>query len=307
MSSAGSEKRAGLTRQDVFAILGSLGAIVTIFTAVMLYFGWRRSDIQAQDMGIDVSLFDFSAQDYVLRSISSLFLPLLVILGLTLGGLWLHGRVTEMLGRLAEAQPEIRQRAARRCRVVAIVATIVGITCVLFTLATGLASPPWPIGSIMNVLEDDQWAVPAVLIVATLTATYASWLHRQLADRGTEDPPRQVALIGAIVVSIVVLGAFWMLEEYATSIGHRYALQLERGVGELPRASVTSPTPLGIRVEGVTEEVVQASGSTYYRTVGMRLLARAGGKLLLLPENWAPGAGIVVIADRPDLIWQFSE
>jgi hypothetical protein len=52
---------------------------------------------------------------------------------------------------------------------------------------------------------------------------------------------------------------------------------------------------------------VQASGSTYYRTVGLRLLARAGGKLLLLPDNWERGIGIVVIADRQDLIWQFSE
>jgi hypothetical protein len=307
MSSAGREKRGGLTRQDVFAVLGSLGAIVTIFTAVMLYFGWRRSDVQAQDMGIDESLFDFSAQDYVMRSISSLFLPLLVILGLTLGGLWLHDRVIEMLGRLAEAPPEIRQRAARRSRVVAIVATTVGVACVVFMLATGMASPPWPVRPIMGALEDDQWTVPALLIVATLTATYASWLHRRLLDPEMDGPPRRVALIGSIVVSIVVLAAFWMLEEYASSIGHRYASQIEANVDDLPRASVISPTPLGIRAEGITEEAMPTSGSTYYRTVGMRLLARAGGKLLLLPENWAPGAGIVVIADRQDLIWQFSE
>jgi hypothetical protein len=307
MSSARSEKRGGLTRQDVFAILGSLGAVVTIFTAVMLYFGWRRSDVQAQDMGIDVSLFDFSPQDYVLRSISSLFLPLLVIFGLTLGWLWLHGRVTEILRRLADAPPEARERAARRSRMIAVTATTVGAACVLFTVATGLSSPPWPVGPIKSALEDDQWLVPALLIVATLTATYAFWLHRRLTERETENPPWQVALIGAIVVSIVVLGAFWMLEEYASSIGHRYASQIEAGVRELPRASVISPAPLGIRVEGVTEEVVQASGSTYYRTVGLRLLARAGGKLLLLPENWARGSGIVVIADRQDLIWQFSE
>jgi hypothetical protein len=306
MSSARSEKRGGLTRQDVFAILGSLGAIVTVFTAVMLYFGWRRSDVQAQDMGIDVSLFDFSPQDYVLRSISSLYLPLLVIFGLTLGWLWLHGRVTGMVRRLADARPEVRQRAAVRSRVVAITATTVGAACVLFTVATGLSSPPWPVRPLMSALEDDQWAVPALLIVATLTATYAFWLHGRLTQRETE-PPWQVALIGAIVVSIVVLGAFWMLEEYASSIGHRYASQVERNVGDLPRASVISPTPLGIRAEGITENVMQASGSTYYRTVGMRLLARAGDKLLLLPDNWVPGSGIVVIADRQDLIWQFSK
>lgn len=306
MSSTRSENRGGLTRQDVFAILGSLGAIVAVITAVMLYFGWRRSDVQAQDMGIDVSLFDFSPQDYVMRSISSLYLPLLVIFGLTLGWLWLHGKATEMLRRLATAQRGVRERAARRTRVVAVTATAVAAACVLFTLATALSSPPWPVGPIKDALKDDQWIVPAVLILATLTATYAFWLHRRLAEREPNTPPWQVALVGAIVVSIVVLGAFWMLEEYASSIGHKYAAQIEANVQRLPRASVISPTPLGIRIEGVTEEVVQVSGSTYYRTDGLRLLARSGGKLLLLPENWIPAIGIVVVADRQDLIWQFS-
>ena len=68
----------GLTRQDVFSALGALGAILTLVTAVLFYFGWRRSDVQAREMSIDVSLFGYSSQDYVLRSISSLYLPLLM-------------------------------------------------------------------------------------------------------------------------------------------------------------------------------------------------------------------------------------
>lgn len=306
MSSTTTEKPGEQTRKDVFAILGSLGAIVALVTAVMLYFGWRRSDVQAQDMGIDVSLFDFSSQDYVIRSISSLYLPLLVIFGLALGWLWLHRRITEMIRRLSTAQPEVRARAARRTRRVALIATAVAAGCLLFTLATAMSSPPWPLGPIKDALEDDQWVVPAVLIIATLAATYAFWLGRRLAEREPHTPPRQLALAGAIVVSIVVLAAFWMLEEYASSIGHRRAAEIEANVRFLPRASVISPTPLGIRLEGITEEVVKASGSTYYRTDGLRLLARAGGKLLLLPENWTPTTGIVVVADRQDLIWQFS-
>ena len=72
-------KPSGLTRQDVFSVLGALGGILTLVTAVLFYFGWRRSDVQAVEMGVDVSLFGFSSQDYVLRSISSLYLPLLVL------------------------------------------------------------------------------------------------------------------------------------------------------------------------------------------------------------------------------------
>lgn len=307
MSSSASSKHTALTRQDVFAILGSLGAIVTIITAVMLYFGWRRSFVQAHDMGVDVSLFGFSTQDYVLRSISSLYLPLLVAFGLALAWLWLHPRVVTMLRRLATAPQNARKRAVRRVRSVGVTATALAIGCVLFALGTGLSSPPWPVGRIAEALADDQWTVPCVLVLATLTATYAFWAHRQLTepDRG-DRPPWQMALIGAIVVATVVLGGFWMLEEYASAVGHGYALQIAATIGDLPRASVISPMPLGIGVRGVREDVEQTSGATRYRTIGLRLLARSGGKMLLLPEGWTPGMEIVVVADRDDLIWEFS-
>ena len=49
-------------------------------------------------MGIDVSLFGFSSQDYVLRSISSLYLPLLAVLGLA-WWLWLHAWLTSWCAR----------------------------------------------------------------------------------------------------------------------------------------------------------------------------------------------------------------
>ena len=78
------------SREEVLSILGALGAIITVVAAVMFYFGWRRSDAQARAMGIDVSLFGFSSQDYVLRSISSLYIPLLVAFGLMLLWVWAH-------------------------------------------------------------------------------------------------------------------------------------------------------------------------------------------------------------------------
>lgn len=308
MSSRNRAKPATLSREDVFAILGSLGAFVTIVTAVMLYFGWRRSDVQARTMGIDVTLFGFSAQDYVIRSISSLYLPLLVVFGLALACLSLHGKVTSMLRRVAIVPPEARRRAAGRYRSIGVTTTALAAGCVLFALATGLSSPPWPVEPIAEALADRQWTVPCALVVATLTATYAFWVHRRLSEHGDADnPPWHVALTAAVVVSTVVLGGFWMLEEYASAVGRRYASQIAADVDNLTRASVISPTPLGIRADGVREELVQASGSTYYRTTGLRLLARTGGSVLLLPDNWTLRNGmVIVVAERDDLIWQFS-
>jgi hypothetical protein len=178
-------------------------------------------------MGIDVSLFDFSAQDYVLRSISSLYLPLLVIFGAALVWFVFHGKFVVTLRRLKTAQSSVQRRSARRFRVVGITATALAVACVLFSLATGLSSPPWPIEPIADALFDHQWVVPATLIFATVTATYAFWARRQLPDSShSNGSPWQAAVTGAIIASTLALAGFWMLEEYSSAVGLRYANQI---------------------------------------------------------------------------------
>jgi hypothetical protein len=58
-------------------------------------------------MGLDVSLFGFSTQDYVLQSISTLYVPLLATAALALGWLALHQRVDRALAQPA-ARPTLR-------------------------------------------------------------------------------------------------------------------------------------------------------------------------------------------------------
>ena len=75
----------------------------------------------------------------------------------------------------------------------------------------------------------------------------------------------------------------------------------------MARAAVVSPDPLGLRADGVTEERVEIAGSSYFGTSGLRLMARSGGKVLLLPEDWSLRTGsVVVVADREELVWEFT-
>jgi hypothetical protein len=300
----------GVTRQDVFAVLGALGAILTLITAVMFYFGWRRSDVQAREMSIDVSLFGFSSQDYVLRSISSLYLPVLVVFGLVLAWLWMHGHAVRLVHSELFANEHSRQRALVATRWVAAVAALVATSSVLFALAAGTRSPPWPVAPVAGALEDRQWVVPCVLVVATLTATYIRWIHRQIAPSGPTGgrPGPQAVLAALLLAGTVALGGFWMLEEYATAVGRGYAQDLAASVDALPRVTVLSPAPLSIEAEGVAEERVDVpGGSVRYRTNGLRLLARSGGKVLLLHDRWTPATGtVIVLADSDELVWQFS-
>jgi hypothetical protein len=306
-----SEPPRGLTRQDIFSVLGALGAIITLVTAIMFYFGWRRSDVQARVMGIDVSLFGYSSQDYVLRSLSSLYLPLLVLSGIALGWLWLHqrilGAVSDPESMAARHRPTVRAWTLG----VAVGAAALAVVCVLFTVLAGLSPQPIGVGWLANRLQDDQWAIPLVIVVATLTSAYVGWIHRRLRPRETRRrlPLWQSVLPAVLVGGAVVLATFWLLEEYASAVGRGYAQQLASGVGQLSRTVVISPRPLGIVAPGVHEERVGApdSPAVFYRTTGLRLLARSGGKVLLVHDGWNPTTGtVIVLPDSDDLRWEFS-
>ena len=69
---------------------------------------------------------------------------------------------------------------------------------------------------------------------------------------------------------------------------------------------VLSPTPLGIQADGVLEERVDAGGEVRYRTTGLRLLGRSGGKVVLLHDGWTTRRGtVIVLTDNDSLAWQF--
>ena len=299
----------GLTCQDVLSVLGALGAIVTVVAAVMFYFGWRRSDAQARAMGIDVSLFGFSSQDYVLRSISSLYVPLLVILGIALLWMWCHQLLTQLLnsGRVDDSR---RSTLAAVAQFVFVAGAGLAAACVLFSALAGRKSAPWPIDPMAHVLAPREWVVPLVLAVSTLLAAYAGWLRRQLVGRRRRGPSSlwSTVLPPALVAATVVLAGFWLLEEYAASVGRDYADDLAAGVGRLPHVMIISTTPLGLQAPGVVEQLITGTdGAPRYRITGLRLLARSGGKVLLVHDGWTPATGtVIVLADTDDLAWEFS-
>ncbi len=301
----------GITRKDIFSALGALGAVTAIVTAVMFYFGWRRSDVQAQVMGMDVSLFGYSSQDYVLRSISSLYTPILVIFGLLLGWLWLHHQIVVRIERYEDDDvPEDRRRQlARAAWWGAVVGGALAVLSVIFSILAGRADPIWPVGPIRDALEDTQWVVPAVLIVATLFASYCVWIRRRLAPPpGVPAPLWQRVLPPVLVAGTVLLGTFWVLEEYASEVGRARARQVIDSVNRLPEAELTSSVPIGVDAPGVVESPVDVIGDVdRYRTTGLRLLARASGKIILLHDGWTPTTGsVIVLADNADFTWQFS-
>jgi hypothetical protein len=262
-------------------------------------------------MGIDVSLFGFSPQDYVLRSISSLYLPLLAVFGLVLGWVWVHGHVVRMVGTEHATTADRRQRSAVATRWGAVGTAALAAAALVFAVLAGQQTRPWPVGPLSRRLADHEWIVPCVLVVATLLASYLLWIRRQLAPPALRpDPGVSHAVLAAVLVgAIVVLGAVWMLEDYAGSVGQRDAEQIAATVSRLPRVTVISKASLGIRADNVREEPFSSGdGGQRYRTTGLRLLGRSAGKMLLVHDGWTARTGtIIVLPDSNEFVWQFSK
>ena len=107
---------AGTAQWSVSSLLGvvtKVGPPLSIVTALLIYFGWARADAQSKAMGVDVSMFGYSTQDYVLRSISTLYLPLLALCGLGLGLLALDRRLVELAAESGARSAAPRRRPRR--------------------------------------------------------------------------------------------------------------------------------------------------------------------------------------------------
>ena len=277
------------------SVLTTLGPPLTIATALMFYFGWARSDVQARYMGLDVSLFGFSTQDYVLQSISTLYVPLLATAALALGWLALHQRVDRAL-----AQPAARPTLRLAGRI---------------ALAAGLLAAAGAV--LVAILDRNRWplAVPLVLAVGTAVAAYGGWLAGAAADPQPPGPagaPWQRALRALLVGTVITLALFWEMSVYAGVVGRGYALELARTMPSRPRATAFSPTPLGIEAPGVREQRLLVSSvdgrdEVRYRTTGLRFLVRSGGRLFLVHDGWTPRRGtVIVLPDNDQVRWQFS-
>jgi hypothetical protein len=209
MSGAGSALR----------LVAAIGSPIAVATGLLFYFGWVRATVQARRLGYDTAILDWSVQDYMLRSILVLFLPLMILVAFMLLLTWLHQRLVLPMvdsGRLATWLP----RALR------------GSWPLWAALAVVLSLFAAPLGSII---------VPAAVTLALLCALYGELLERRLTGG-----PRTLSAAKVLILVLLALAVFWDVERLANVVGEGYAAQIRANPRQLLAVTVYSPKSLDI-------------------------------------------------------------
>lgn len=257
-------------------VISAIGPPITVVTALLFYFGWARADAQATHMGLNVSLFGYAVQDYLLISINALFLPLVCLL--VAGLVWVA--LDRWLRRLIA---DGRDRA--------IIARTVDVATLLSGLVVGTSL-------IMAIREPARTAffIPYLMALGVLIGAWCISLRRLM--RAATSPPlttEQRAVEMTLVLSIVTLLLFWGTADYAQALGRRLAVNFEHAVRAMPRAEVYSPKPLGIGADAIKEVKVGTEDAALYRYDGLRLLVLSGGRFFFLHDGWTVQDGTVIV------------
>ncbi|WP_347107413.1 hypothetical protein AAHB33_10030 [Paenarthrobacter sp. S56] len=260
----------------ILDVLSVIGPPLTVVTALLVYFGWARTDAQAKAMGLDVSLFGYTVQDFVLRSIQSLFQPLawLVVIGL----LWVMlDRVVVRLLETARFR-KLLQRAA-------LAVLVLGFAFAALMWVVAVSQP-----------ERTLLYVPFLIAAGLVVGAWGlSVRRRSAAPSARAQRLASRALERSLVFVLVTLLLFWGTSDYAQALGRGAAVDYQERSGLLPTAVVYSKERLAVTAPNVREESAGTETAPLYRYSGLRLLVVSGGRIFLLNDGWTLAQGRVVV------------
>ncbi len=272
--------------------VSELGISVGLLTALLVYYGWVRAGAQARVMGLDVNLFGYTTQDYLLLSISSLYGTLFWIAVALLAGVWADRLVRERVDARVRASGSASvARWARRGT----------------WLFIGLALAGWLLARTVRDSRE-AWILPFAMALCVLGAAWAAGLRRRATARDRPPTaPRSQLLGAAALVSVVGLLIFWGTTAAAEAMGEVMAYDLQDKREKLPRAVVYSEEPLHVGLPGVGTEQVGTPDDPLHRYDGLRLLTVRGGRYFLLPEDWTvERSSVLVLPDDGSVRLEYS-
>lgn len=253
-----------------FRGIGSVVAPTSAITALSYYFGWVRTSTQAELLGLDDSLLGYSTQDYLLRSLSSMFAPLVVAVVVVFVGLTAHAGVA---GWAREQTPHRVGRLTALIAALGLVALAVGV------VGTQLQNPS----------DQVYVAAPVCVTLGIVLLSYAANLWRRFLidqrheERIASELTRYRVLVTASVVTLLLLSMFWSVSHYAVIKGHSLAATVE--AAKRPAVIIYSEKRLYLQPPVVETQLDPHNAAYNYAYTGLKLLFRSDKRYFLRPTD----------------------
>jgi hypothetical protein len=265
-------------------LLGAL-APVTIITGLLVYLGYMSNRAYFTYFGISQSLLDVSMESYVLRSADVTFgssTRLAAIAALLVLTEW------------AVAQLQRRRQRAGRLAIVAIrTGALVAILAGLYFAFGG----PVPRGT-------PSVALPIALAVGSIVILRQLRLARSSPEATTSSSmlsDSQHRLARTVLLTFLVLAAFWGANLYAVESGRTAARIDDSTPGRLPLVTVFSEKFLDLPGTNVDQSEISITGQdVHYRYAGLRLLRYANERWFLVTGSYGDQYASPVAVLRDD-------
>jgi hypothetical protein len=254
-------------------------AEAAVITALLYYFGWVRTQSMFEYFGIDAGWLGYSTVDYVHRSIDSTFATLLVTCVVVVAITYIHGGLLRLLSGMSERH---------LYRVVVLVRWAATTLCLVFAVAL-----------VADVLVGlvDGWA-PFTLPAVAVLLLYSDYLATSVLKRQDPHGGRLIALS-----ALLVIGAFWAVAAYATTVGSDVAERFAHDLSAKPDIVLYSAQRLDISGTGVMVVELPKEDNRYrFRYNGLRMLAYTEDRLVLLPAGWRHGRDHAFVLPNDDKI-----
>jgi hypothetical protein len=271
-------------------LLGTILPPASALLALLYYFGWVRTRAFWADLGVEPSVLGFTIQDYLLRSIDGLFVPLGIALTLGLVLLWIHNTVLELL--LAKRHLVFIHRTA---------STMVPLGLALFAFGISAFFPT--IGEYFLLTPLSLAFGPALVVYGTSLRSRVRNMRsaQEIAGQGP-------AIAKTLLAMLVTVNIFWAISSFADAVGRGTAESVRTGLTRLPGVVIYSHQQLNIRAPGVKEKSIGDSDAAYqFRYEGLHLMLRSAGRLFLLAQGWSSdNASIIVLRDNEGIRVEFN-
>ncbi|MEV0272455.1 hypothetical protein AB0H43_27070 [Hamadaea sp. NPDC050747] len=262
------------TTRELSRQLVLLLANVTVITALLVYFGWRRAESQAAALGIDESILGMSTRDYLLRSVGPV-LQLLLAIG-----------VAGLAAVAADRAVRARVAAGWQPR-----------RWVPWLLAAIAIALPVLVYATRSVWDEVAFQLFPVTLAAGLgLLIYAYRLRFQ------PEPSPAMQLFAVLIFGVLL---FWTASNRAEVLGNQLAADYIAGSAtEKISVEVSSDKPVALLED---PSILRNHDGRSYRYAGLRLLDRIDKRVFVVPEGWQPGSGpVVVLTDDGSLTFGYG-